>query len=172
MNDNIVLFIFDFDGTLVNGHSHYCVGKQTWERICRYMANKVFDTDAIRDQVMTELTNYWSIQFMEDFLNNEDLGWKNKEQLVRLFKNIISSGHKIAIASFNDYPNAVKYALEQLLGKEIVENIYIKSKLPAGTAQEIQNCTEKEYIREIIDNTGITNKKNRPLLKLRFKIKI
>ncbi|KJV81225.1 hypothetical protein RHORCCE3_0407 [Rickettsia hoogstraalii str. RCCE3] len=96
---------------------------------------------------------------MEVFLDSNKLGWKNEEQLICLFKNIISSGHKIAIASFNDYHHAVKYALEQLLDKEIVKNIYIKSGLPSNNFQEIQNCTKKEYIREIINNTGVTNKK-------------
>ncbi|WP_341786945.1 hypothetical protein [Rickettsia endosymbiont of Cantharis rufa] len=55
------------------------------------MANKVFDSDKIRDQVIAELTKYWSIQLMEEFLDDNNLGWKNKEQLVRLFKNIIYS---------------------------------------------------------------------------------
>nr|WP_232202764.1 hypothetical protein [Rickettsia montanensis] len=74
--------------------------------------------------------------------------------MARLFKNIILSSHKIAIASFNDYPHAVKYALERLLGKEDAAKIYIKSALPSNNFEEIQNCTKKEYIREI------TNKKN------------
>nr|WP_232049285.1 hypothetical protein [Rickettsia asiatica] len=67
---------------------------------------------------IARLEQKFSIELMKGFLDNENLGWKNEEQLVRLFKNIISSGHKIAIASFNDYPDAVKYALEQLLGTE------------------------------------------------------
>ncbi|WP_332252587.1 hypothetical protein [Rickettsia helvetica] len=73
---------------------------------------------------------------------------------------MISSGHKIAIASFNDYPDAVKYALEQLLGKEIVENIYIKSGLPAKKDEEIKLCNKVPYIEKIMRNTEITNEKN------------
>ncbi|ABV74692.1 hypothetical protein A1C_01905 [Rickettsia akari str. Hartford] len=56
-----------------------------------------------------------------------NLGANNEEQLVSLFKNMILSGHKIAIASFNDYHHAVKYALETLLGQEDAAKIYIKS---------------------------------------------
>ncbi|WP_085065627.1 hypothetical protein [Rickettsia peacockii] len=81
---------------------------------------------------------------------------ENEEQIARLFKNIILSGHKIAIASFNDYPHAVKYALARLLGKEDAAKIYIKSALPSNNFEEIHNCTKKEYIREIINNTEIT----------------
>ncbi|ABV75962.1 hypothetical protein [Rickettsia rickettsii] len=43
-----------------------------------------------------------------------------------------------------------------LLGKEDAAKIYIKSPLPYNNFEEIQNCTKKEYIREIINNTEIT----------------
>ncbi|EER22080.1 MULTISPECIES: hypothetical protein [spotted fever group] len=34
--------------------------------------------------------------------------------------------------------------------------MYIKSALPSNNFEEIQNCTKKEYIREIMNNTEIT----------------
>ena len=74
---------------------------------------------------------------MEKCLDNENLGWKNEEQIVRHFKNIILSGHKIAIALFNDYPHTIKYALERLLGKEDAAKIYIKSALSSNNFEEI-----------------------------------
>jgi FMN phosphatase YigB (HAD superfamily) len=164
MNENIALFIFDFDGTLVKGHSHYYVGKQIWERIKLQIERAFFKTTEERAEKITKLeqqfSTYLPIDLMKSFLADEDLGWKNEEQLVRLFKNIISSGHKIAIASFNDYSDAVKYALEQLLGKEIVKNIYIKTGLPAKHDEEIKLCNKVPYIAEIMRNIGITNKKN------------
>ncbi|MCZ6909503.1 MAG: hypothetical protein O7C60_07690 [Rickettsia endosymbiont of Ixodes persulcatus] len=39
---------------------------------------------------MARLEQKFSIELMERFLDNDNLGWKNEEQLVRLFKNIIS----------------------------------------------------------------------------------
>jgi len=125
MNENTALFIFDFDGTLVNGHSHNYIGGRLGYRIYQAPSAKTFVSTNQHNQEILRVTEKYSVELMEEFLDNENLGWKNEEQLVRLFKNIILSGHKIAIASFNAYPNAVKYALEQLLGKEIVENIYI-----------------------------------------------
>ncbi|MCC8418945.1 MAG: hypothetical protein LN590_05240 [Rickettsia endosymbiont of Glossina mortisans submortisans] len=160
MNDNIALFIFDFDGTLVKRHSHNYIGERLGGSIARNIQNRFFSSYEDRDKEIARPEQKFTIELMKNFLDNENLGWKNEEQLVRLFKSIISSGHKIAIASFNDYPNAVKYALEQLLDKEIVKNIHIKSGLPSNNFQEIQNCTKKEYIREIMNNTGITNKAN------------
>lgn len=159
MNDNTALFIFDFDGTLVKGHSHNYIGKWLGGLIAANIQNRFFSSYDERDKEKARLEQKFSIELMEVFLDSNKLGWKNEEQLICLFKNIISSGHKIAIASFNDYHHAVKYALEQLLDKEIVKNIYIKSGLPSNNFQEIQNCTKKEYIREIINNTGVTNKK-------------
>ncbi|HJD58530.1 MAG TPA: hypothetical protein LFV92_05050 [Rickettsia endosymbiont of Ceroptres masudai] len=126
MNDNTALFIFDFDGTLVKGHSHNYIGQRLGGLIARNIQNRFFRSDDERSKEMARLEQTFTIELMENFLDNENLGWKNEEQLVRFFKNIILSGHKIAIASFNDYPNAVKYALEQLLEKEIVKNIHIK----------------------------------------------
>lgn len=124
MNDNIALFIFDFDGTLVKRHSHNYIGERLGGLIARNIQNRFFSSYEERDKEIARLEQKFTIELMKNFLDNENLGWKNEEQLVRLFKNIILSGHKIAIASFNDYPNAVKYALEQLLDKEIVKNIY------------------------------------------------
>lgn len=163
MNENTALFIFDFDQTLVEGHSHYYVGKRVWERIKLRIEYGFFKTAEERANEIVKLEQQFSTGFpvdlMKNFLADENLGWKNKDQIVRLMNNIILSGHKIAIASFNNYPHAVKYALEQLLGKEIVENIYIKSGLPAKKDEEIKLCNKVPYIAEIMRNTGITNKK-------------
>lgn len=159
MNDNIALFIFDFDGTLVKRHSHNYIGERLGGLIARNIQNRFFSSYEERDKEIARLEQKFTIELMENFLDNDNLGWKNKEQLVRLFKNIILSGHKIAIASFNDYPHAVKYALEQLLGKEDAAKIYIKSGLPADSYEEIQRCNKVPYIKKIMDNTEITNKK-------------
>ncbi|AEK74395.1 hypothetical protein Rh054_01985 [Rickettsia conorii subsp. heilongjiangensis 054] len=158
MNDNTALFIFDCDNTLV-GHSHNYIGERLGGLIARNIQNRFFSSYEERAQEKVRLEQKFSIELMEKFLDNENLGWKNEEQIARLFKNIILSGHKIAIASFNDYPHAVKYALERLLEKEDAAKIYIKSALPSNNFEEIQNCIKKEYIREIINNTEITNKK-------------
>ncbi|HJD56398.1 MAG TPA: hypothetical protein LFW21_07345 [Rickettsia endosymbiont of Pyrocoelia pectoralis] len=153
MNDNQALIIFDFDGTLVKESLHRYVGGGLWRRTNNLTEKKVYHLDE-------ELTKKITIELTQEFLANKSSGWKNKEQLVLLFKNIISSGHKIAIASFNDYPDAIKYSLEQLLGEEAVKNIYIKSGLPAYKYEEIQLCNKVPYIEEIMRNTKITNKAN------------
>ena len=135
--------------TLV-GHSHNYIGERLGGLIARNIQNRFFSFYEEREQEKVRLAQKFSIELMEKFLDNENLGWNNEEQIARLFKNIILSGHKIAIASFNDYPHAVKYALERLLGKEDAAKIYIKSVLSSNNFEEIQNCTKKEYIREII----------------------
>ncbi|GAA5252865.1 HAD family hydrolase [Candidatus Rickettsia kedanie] len=129
MNDNIELFIFDFDGTLVKGHSHNYIGERLGCLIARNIQNRFFSSYSYEERAeeIARLEQKFIIELMEKFLDSDHLGWKNEEQLVRFFKNIILSGHKIAIASFNDYPHAVKYALESLLGKEDAAKIYIKS---------------------------------------------
>ncbi len=50
--------------------------------------------------------------------------------------------------------------MEQLRGEEKVKNIYIKTGLPADSYEEIQLRNKVPYIREIMNNTEITNKKN------------
>lgn len=160
MNDNIALFLFDFDGTLVDGHSHNYIGSQLWTRLWGRISNHVFKSYAERDQAIFGLTKEISIELMKSFLADDNLNWKNTEKIKDLMKGILASGHKIGIVSFNNYSNAVKYAIEQLLGKEDAEKVYIKSALPATDYKEIQLCDKASYILEVMSNTDITNKAN------------
>lgn len=151
MNDNTVLFIFDCDNTLV-GHSHNYIGERLGGLIARNIQHRFFSSYEEREQEKVRLEQKFSIELMEKFLDNENLGWQMKSKQ-HAFLRIL---YKIAIASFNDYPHAVKYALARLLGKEDAAKIYITSALPSNNFEAIQNCTKKEYIREIINNTEIT----------------
>ncbi|WP_252903755.1 hypothetical protein [Rickettsia endosymbiont of Proechinophthirus fluctus] len=57
---------------------------------------------------------------------------ENEEQIARLFKNIILSGHKIC-----------KICISKVTRKGRCSKIYIKSALPSNNFEEIQNCTKK-----------------------------
>ncbi|XVN41834.1 MAG: hypothetical protein RCO49_05070 [Rickettsia endosymbiont of Argas persicus] len=135
MNDNTALFLFDFDGTLVKGHSPNYIGEELAN--LRYLLNGRIG-----------------------FKSHKEYEQFTKKNSIDLMKGILESGHKIAIVSYNDYPDAVKYAIEQLLGKEIADKVYIKSALPSYNHNEIQRSNKVLYIQEVMRNTGITKKEN------------
>jgi len=156
MNDNTALFLFDFDKTLVDGHSHNYIG----ERLSRLIYLPSGRINFKSHEEYEQFTRKNSIALMKNFLADDNLNWKNKEKIQDLMKEILASDHKIGIVTFNDYPDAVKYAIEQLLGKEAADKIYIKSGLPASSYGEIQKCNKVLYIKEVMEKTGITNIKN------------
>lgn len=79
MNDNMALFIIDFDGTLVKASLHNYVGERLWWRIGEFMKTSFFQSDKDRDQMISKLTRKFSIELTKDFLADDNLGWKNKE---------------------------------------------------------------------------------------------
>ncbi len=68
MNDNIALFIFDFDGTLVKGHSHNYIGEKLGSLIARNIQNRRFSSYDERDKEKARLEQKFSIELMEVFL--------------------------------------------------------------------------------------------------------
>ncbi|MGX6960807.1 MAG: hypothetical protein ACIPMY_06375 [Rickettsia endosymbiont of Pentastiridius leporinus] len=74
MNDNIALFIFDFDGTLVEKSLHNYVGEGLWRRTNNFKKGKVFRTDKERDQAISEFTKKTTIELTQEFLANDNFG--------------------------------------------------------------------------------------------------
>ncbi|EAA25601.1 hypothetical protein [Rickettsia sibirica] len=79
MNDNTVLFIFDCDNTLV-GHSHNYIGERLGGLIARNIQHRFFSSYEEREQEKVRLEQKFSIEVMEKFLDNENLGWKMKSK--------------------------------------------------------------------------------------------
>lgn len=57
------------------------------------------------------ITEELIIQYTDEFLKNPSLGWRSEKRLVTLIKKAWLSEYEVALASFNDYPQAVKYAM-------------------------------------------------------------
>lgn len=85
MNENIVLFIFDFDGTLINGHSHNYIGQRVVGLVERNIKNCFFSSYEKRAEEIARLEQKFSIDLMKNFLADKNLSWKNKGQLVQYY---------------------------------------------------------------------------------------
>ncbi|ABV79592.1 hypothetical protein A1I_06370 [Rickettsia bellii OSU 85-389] len=108
------------------------------------------------------ITEELIIQYTDEFLRNPSLGWRNKERLVTLVKKAWSSEYEVALVSFNDYPQAVKYAMTKIL-KEDVEKLHIVSYLPAALKKYYMVhpvCDKQKHIEEAMQKAGVTNPAN------------
>lgn len=68
----------------------------------------------------------------------------------------------MALVSFNDYPQAVKYAMTKIL-KEDVEKLHIVSYLPAALKKYYMVhpvCDKQKHIEEAMQKAGVTNPAN------------
>lgn len=155
MKDSTALFLFDFDGTLVKGSLHNYIGERLHSLIYLPTNKRYFASQSEYEQFIVKN----SINLTKNFLANDSLGWKNPKETKVLMKKILMSEHKIGIVSFNNYPEAVKYTIVQLIGKEDAEKIYIKSALPSFNYNEIQRCDKVPYILEAMRGAEITDKK-------------
>ncbi|MCC8369290.1 MAG: HAD family hydrolase [Rickettsia endosymbiont of Oxypoda opaca] len=98
-NKNDVVFCFDVDGTLINENSHnYITRVLFWQ-----YGNTVQEgrEDEIRE-------------YMQKFLADPIIGWKNKKETENLMSEILEAGYKIAIVTHNIFRVAIKYLVEQL----------------------------------------------------------
>ncbi len=75
------------------------------------------------------ITEELVMQYTDEFLRNSSLGWRREKRLVTLIKKAWLSEYEVALVSFNDYPQAVKYAMTKIL-KEDVGALHIVSYLP------------------------------------------
>ncbi|AFC71484.1 hypothetical protein [Rickettsia australis] len=74
MNDNIALFIFDFDGALVKGHSHNYIGERLGGLIALNIQNRFFSLYEERAKETVKLEQKFIIELMEKFLDSDHLG--------------------------------------------------------------------------------------------------
>ncbi|WP_342269914.1 HAD family hydrolase [Rickettsia endosymbiont of Orchestes rusci] len=99
VRDDDVVFCFDVDGTLVNGNSHNDVGNKLFRKYGN-VAEKGREN---------EIRGY-----MQKFLANPIVGWKNKKETEELMSKIFEAGYKIALVTHNIFHVAIEYLVEQL----------------------------------------------------------
>ena len=108
------------------------------------------------------ITEELMVRYTDEFLKNPSLGWRSEKRLVTLIKKIWLSEYEVALASFNDYPQAVKYAMTKIL-KEDVEKLHIVSYLPAALKKYYivhPVCDKQKHIEEAMQKAGVTNPAN------------
>ncbi|WP_341788835.1 MULTISPECIES: hypothetical protein [unclassified Rickettsia] len=108
------------------------------------------------------ITEKLKIQYTDEFLRNPSLGWRNEKRLVTLIKKAWLSEYEVALVSFNDYPQAVEYAMTKIL-KEDVEKLHIVSYLPEALKQYYMVhpvCDKQKHIEEAMQKVGVTNPAN------------
>jgi FMN phosphatase YigB (HAD superfamily) len=146
------LLCFDFDGTMVK-HSleQFLIDAfvPSANYLEKFLAN---ETENEQNKELLRKTSDF-IPHVDRFLADETKGWKNKELLVKLLK----ADCHIAIVSFCSYPDAIKYALKQLLGKEASEKILVVS-YPIG--KDMSNMGKQKHIEEAKDYFGIDDNQN------------
>ncbi|WP_333023367.1 hypothetical protein [Wolbachia endosymbiont of Pentidionis agamae] len=119
------LLIFDFDGTVIDGHmhSHFCSLYKS-------------DYNSGRNDAVTE-------QDVESFLQSSG-GIKNKEKLSCMLKSALNSENvEVAIASFTRYPKAVKLIIQKHLG--LSEGQAQKIRIVGSTGKELEDVREREH---------------------------
>lgn len=102
------------------------------------------------------------LEYTDDFLNNSDLSWRNKNKLIILIKKAWLADYEVALVSFNDFPVAIKYAMSKILGED-VEKLYINSYLPEVLKQSYTTyplCDKQEHIKTIMTQVGVLNPNN------------
>lgn len=96
---NNVAFCFDVDGTLTNENSHnYITRALFWQ-----YGNTV--QEGREDEVR---------EYMQRFLADPIVGWKNKKETENLMSEILEAGYKIAVVTHNVFRVAIEYLVKQL----------------------------------------------------------
>ncbi|KAF5271507.1 hypothetical protein FQR65_LT05127 [Abscondita terminalis] len=119
------LFVFDFDGTIVSGHTHNAI------------------INAKRKAANPENVDAW--ETVKNFpIIGAPRDWKN------IFEILKQQEHYVTIASFNAYPEIIPKFLEEKVGleKDFINKIIMKVKFPADP----QKATKNEYIQEASDD--------------------
>lgn len=125
------LFVFDFDGTIVLGHTHNEIIKK------------------VKSDAPEYVNGNWAV--VQDFpiIGSSDT-WKN------IFEDIIQQGHYVAINSFNSFGPIIPEFLEKIgLDKDFIKKeIHIIARFPANPAKENKNAYIQESIEKTIEKSG------------------
>ncbi|WP_341753141.1 MULTISPECIES: hypothetical protein [unclassified Candidatus Tisiphia] len=154
-SDNTLLCV-DFDGTMVK-HSLERFLSDAFVPNAKYLEE--FLANETENEQNKELLRKISDfrPHVDRFLADETKGWKNKDQLVKLLKEALKVECHIAIVSFCSYPDAIKYALDQLLGKEAIEKILVVS-YPLG--EGMSHMGKQNHIEKAKGYFGVDNNQN------------
>ncbi len=131
------LFIFDFDGTIVKGHTHNTIVKAL-------NAGKLSDKSA---------TGRWNL--VKDFptVGSSD-DWR------KIFETLIQQGHSVYIASFNSFGEIIPIFLNKTIGltKTDIEQIKIIARLPNNPNRVDKNEHIKQAITDAQTLKGFSGK--------------
>ncbi|HEY2566206.1 MAG TPA: hypothetical protein VGH95_00645 [Candidatus Aquirickettsiella sp.] len=118
------LFVIDFDGTIVSGHTHNTIIK----------AQNTDDPEYVNGS--------WAVVHGFPIIGSPN-AWKNN------FETLNQQGHYMAIASFNGYGSIISEFLKKMdLAEEVIEKINIITGLPADP----KTANKNEYIQQAIED--------------------
>lgn len=118
------LFIFDFDHTIVNGHTHNAIN--------RSKANRGIEQEYVNSP--------WEVVHEFSTIGSES-DWKE------IFENLYQQGHFLSIASFNAYELIIPQFLRKIgLSEELIAQIHIIAGLPENP----RTANKNDYIQEAI----------------------
>src|ERR1043165_14873 len=127
------LFVFDFDGTIVSGHTH----------------NEIIKEKKANPDAPEYINGDWAVVQGFPIIASTDT-WKN------IFENINQQGHYAAINSFNSFGPIIPEFLEKIgLDEDFIKKeIHIIAKFPANPAKENKNAYIQESIAKAIEKSG------------------
>jgi FMN phosphatase YigB (HAD superfamily) len=127
------LFVFDFDGTIVSGHTH----------------NEIIKEKRANPDAPEYVNGDWAVVQGFPIIGSMDT-WKN------IFEDINQQGHYVAINSFNSFAPIIPKFLEKIgLDEDFIkEDIHIIAKFPANPAKENKNAYIQESIAKTIEKSG------------------
>lgn len=127
---NKILFCFDFDNTIVNGHFHNHLAGLG-------IPNKQASSQKIQEMLATY-----------DILNSKEL--------LKTIRLILKQGHYLAITTWGEYPEVITPTLKKLgLNQKEIKQVHIESGIPIN-----QNLCKSDHIKRAKKHFKITNNTN------------
>jgi FMN phosphatase YigB (HAD superfamily) len=166
-NTDPSLVCLDFDNTLINGHSHNFLIKKYKEDLVNNFKLLMFDP---KDNLIIVDGNPQGNEFsrnptydkeavtkvMDSFLDDHRTGLKDKDSIKNTFSELLASGNRIAITSFNNFPDVINLALDKLaLPPEQRKAIIVVAGFPPAG----QNDPERKnyHIKAAMEKAGISD---------------
>lgn len=130
--EDLTLFTFDFDQTLVNIHWH--------SYLIRFGQQGSHNPDIIKN-------------YLEKLQLKEDYGFKNKDILISTFKQILSNPKaRLAITSTSKFPDSIKQALDSMsLTAEQRARIYYRVPVLGVPAPEKEDEASSNRVKDVLD---------------------
>lgn len=152
---NTKLLVIDFDGTIINHHSH----NEAREDKMQFFSNQtglILNGESYDDTIKNkfyraDLISKWS----NVFFSRKDRFF-DKDKQTKLFRDLLNDEVKVVIASFSQYPEIIEVALKHIgLTCEEAEKIDIICGAPKD-----RFAGKNEHIRLAMDLSDIKDTKN------------